>query len=466
MKTLALVSLIALGSLTSVMRGQSTRSMQPDQPQSSTVVRFDAAQSVALFVGARNFSDDNSLETVPYAVDDAVDLAFTFALDPRVALVRPERVVLALSDPTPRKPISRRRLAELKRRGATVTSATQTQILKALNQQAGAVKPDGIFIVSFASHGFSNDGAQYLLAANSLFHEWRQTAIPAARIFDLVAKSGAARSLILVDACRERVRRQRSASPEPLSAAPFLERMAHTEGQVVLYAAAAGKWAYDDDLRQNGVFTSAVLDGLQCRAGHDPGGIVTIDTLSTAVERNVLDWIRTNRDPFLRNATQISVDGAARLMPVAKCAHPAPRDPPPVAEPVVVDASPRPSLRLPLEHCRDDGRNLLGLFDQETPSTFIADFLAWRDGCVSVLRELDTRMPQGASETARFLSVANFWCATQCPAGVSPARCALFRENDRAERCFWDLDKAVPHVEEVLIRNAAKLRDSSRGAQP
>ena len=81
---------------------------------------------MALFVGARTFSEDGSLEMVPYAVDDAVDLAYRFALDPRVGLVRPKHVMLALSDQTPRKPISQRRLKMCQTQPASVRSSAAT----------------------------------------------------------------------------------------------------------------------------------------------------------------------------------------------------------------------------------------------------------------------------------------------------------------------------------------------------
>ena len=463
-----LISLAGLAiAIAIMMNGRGTRSPQPAEPTpASARSGFDPAQSVALFVGARTFSEDEALEMVPYAVDDAIDLAYTFALDPRVALVHPSHVALALSDQTPRKPITQRRLAELKRRGAIIAPATQSQILKLLNQQAGAVGADGIFIVSFASHGFSDAGSQYLLAANSLFREFN-TAIPAARIFDLVAQSKAARSLILIDTCRERVRKQRGHStvPERLSAAPLIRQMGLTAGQVVLYGAAAGQWAYDDDLRQNGVFTGAVLDGLQCRAGHDRSGMVRVDALSATVERSVLTWIRINRDPSIRNATQASIDGAARTMPLAICSHPPPADPPPVPD----LPSPRPASRAPLrpllEECRKDGQTLMPLYGSQEPDRFVTAYLAWRDGCVSALRDLDSRLPQRKSpenETTRFLSVANYWCTTKCPDTLSAGNCALFRETPRAERCSWDLDNAVKQVDDILIRNPSVLR----GEQP
>src|SRR5215208_7090812 len=43
-------------------------------------------ESTGLFVGVQKFPHDDAL-TVPYAVDDAVDLAYRFSLDQRSSLV-------------------------------------------------------------------------------------------------------------------------------------------------------------------------------------------------------------------------------------------------------------------------------------------------------------------------------------------------------------------------------------------
>jgi len=460
--------ILLVGMAVAVTIATEGRGVQPLRAAPPAASAFDPAQSVALFVGIRSFGDDDTLENVPYAVDDAVDLAYMFALDPRVALVHPKHVALALSDENPRKEISKRRLGELKRKGAIVAPATVSQILRLLNRQAGTVGADGIFIVSFATHGFSDDGAQYLLAGNSLFRE-PNTAIPAARVLDIVAKSSATRSLILIDACRERVRRQRSSIPEPLSAAPLIQRMGVTAGQVVLYGAAAGQWAYDDDLRQNGVFTGAVLDSLRCRAAQD-SGLVTVNELSETVEKHVLTWIRINRDPSIRNATQANVDGAARAMPLAICSRRPPADPPAAAGNATGPLSPSSGKQAPLRprlaQCRADGETLAKLYGSAEAAEFVTSYLRWRDGCVAVLRDLDVRLPQSTprtSETARFLSVANFWCATKCPEGLSAGNCALFREKPRAERCFWDLDNAVKRIDDILVRNPSALQ--TRGSQ-
>lgn len=290
----------------------------PVQRQISAPSRFDRTQSAALFVGVRRFTKDHTLD-VPYAVDDAVDLAYTFALDPRVNLVPAERVVLALSG-TPQKEESQRRLAELQKAGAQVEHADQSDILLLLQQQAAAAGQDGIFILSISSHGFVWEGTPYILGSTSLFR-YPDTALSTTRIFDIVATSEARRSLLFIDACRERIAAEvRTAAPDPRTAAPIVDRMTQIEGQVVFYAAAPGRYAYDDPKNENGVFTRAVIEGLHCNAADD--GVVTVDTLRRYVEREVRQWIRAHRDPSIGAAIQVSMEGDTDDMPLAVCSRP------------------------------------------------------------------------------------------------------------------------------------------------
>ena len=96
---------------------------------------FDRNGSAALFVGVRRFTHPE-LSQVRYAVDDAIDLAYLFALDHRVGLVRADRVVLALSG-RPEKPESQQELESLQRAGAIIRSADQTDIVALLKRQIG-----------------------------------------------------------------------------------------------------------------------------------------------------------------------------------------------------------------------------------------------------------------------------------------------------------------------------------------
>jgi Caspase domain len=277
--------------------------------------RFEPRQSAALFVGVRDFA---SVVPVSFAVDDAVDLAYAFALQRHVRLVPPSRVVLLLAG-RPVKDESRRRLRVLRDAGADVrANADAAGILAALREQTALAGQDGILIVSLATHGFLRDGNGYILGRSSLVGD-PATMLSDAEIFETIAKSSAQRSLVFVDACRERLTTgTRSVLAGAMSAAPLMRRLNGTRGQAVFYAAAPGQWAYDDPVGRNGVFTEAVIDGIKCGAPQ-ARNIVTAEKLAGHVERYVKEWIRKHRDPNVGSATQASLDGEARNMALAQC---------------------------------------------------------------------------------------------------------------------------------------------------
>lgn len=322
MKPWMLVCLNALSILLSPEAiAQDIRSARPVQTQSTPPAKFDRTQSAALFVGIRRFTRDETLTEVKYAVDDAIDLASILALDRRVSLVTPGRVVLALSG-TPQKPESQQRLDQLVAAGATVAAASQADILTLVTRQAGLAGKDGLLILSISSHGFSHDGTPYVLAASSLF-ELPETSISTAKLLDIAARSDAGRSLIFLDACRERVTTGTQAvDADAVTAAPLIEGMSHADGQVVFYAAAAGKYAYDDDEKRNGVFTTAVIEGLLCEAEADERGLITVETLAAYVETRVRSWVQMHKDPTARKAIQVNMDGETRTMPLSVCGAP------------------------------------------------------------------------------------------------------------------------------------------------
>ncbi|HEY0139788.1 MAG TPA: caspase family protein [Thermoanaerobaculia bacterium] len=284
--------------------------------------KFNRSQSVGLFVGVRKFTEDAAID-VPYAVDDAVDLAHMFSLG-RASLLPPQRVVLALAG-NPQKEDSQKRLRELRNAGAMVRKATSEDILDLLEQQSERVGKDGILIFSLATHGFIDQESRksYILGSNSRF-ERIGTALPLEELIDIAAESNARRSLLFVDACRDRFRTTgtRSVNPDPRSVAPPIEnRMSRIHGQVVFYAAPAGKYAYDDALHKNGVFTRAVLNGLSCEASMVDGWI-TAKKLHEYVNQEVKEWVRKHREPNRDIGIQVNVEGRTDNMPLAACACP------------------------------------------------------------------------------------------------------------------------------------------------
>ena len=310
--------------LTSLLAIRLTASVSVSASRTAPEGAFDPNESAALFVGVRDFPyDKTTLNEVPYAVDDAVDLAHLVAIGSRVPLVQPRRIVLALSG-EPQKEPSRERLRELLLAGAVRTPATQSDVLNQLDTQSRLAGPKGILIVSFATHGINVEGSQHLLTGSSILRH-RETTITEEKVRDIVAESRAARSLVLIDACREKLTTgSRNGEPDPRSVAAILRTaMADVHGTAVLSAAAPRAYAYDDPVRQNGVFTAAVIDGLRCEAPRDEKSFVTLDRLHIFVEERVLEWVRKHRDPGALRATQKVCEGRRTCeMPLSACDTP------------------------------------------------------------------------------------------------------------------------------------------------
>jgi Caspase domain len=299
-----------------------TRSVRPigAAPTQAAPV-FSREEATGLFVGVRHFPHDESLE-VQYAADDAVDLAHRFVLDRRVGLVAPLRAVLVLSG-TPRKDASTRRLEALKKAGVRVVKdATAGDILHLLKEQA-ALAGNGIFVLSIASHGFQQNGDGYILGSTSAFGS-PETSLRTATILDVAGQ--ARRSVVFIDACRDRADYgSRGARRDPAAAAPHISRMKRMEGQVIFYAAAPGEVAYDDPVRGNGVFTRAVLDGLNCEAS-SPNETVVASTLHSFVDAEVRRWIRDHKNRVVNPATQVTMEGETPKMPLSVCSRSEPPD--------------------------------------------------------------------------------------------------------------------------------------------
>lgn len=317
-KALAAAGLLVLSATVGMFwpRPSGVRSVEPLQLAGTLAApKFSRQASAGLFVGVREFPHDARL-TVPYAADDAVDLAHRFTLDQRVGLIPPRQAVVAISG-QPQKDESKQRLRELKEAGARIVNvATTGDIVHLLKEQAARAGDNGLLVLSIASHGFQQRGDAYILGSTSGFGS-PETSLRTATIFDLAAR--ARRSLIFIDACRDRTGQDsRGGAAGADSAAPHIRRMSGVQGQVIFYAAAPGQYAFDDDVYQNGVFTRAVLDGLNCEAS-SPRGTVLVETLHSFVDREVRRWIRDNKGRSVNPATQVSMEGETRNMPLSQC---------------------------------------------------------------------------------------------------------------------------------------------------
>lgn len=262
------------------------------------------AQTTGLFVGVQQFTSETPIDEVKYAVDDAIDLATAFS----ERVIEPNRIVLAISG-TPIKKSSAIALEKLRSSGAHIEQATKEAVERLVADQAEKAGP-GEFIVSFATHGFSQDGNSYLLASGSNFDE-PQSALSTAQLLDLASKAG--RSFVVLDACRERVSSTRAPRHRVDTRAPLLEKMRKYYGQVV-FAPAAGKYTFDGE--HNGVFTGAIIEGMKQAKCTD--GYITVPALQDFVEKRMRRWLKRHHHDDSPPAIQVNTDGAG-VMALAAC---------------------------------------------------------------------------------------------------------------------------------------------------
>jgi formylglycine-generating enzyme required for sulfatase activity len=279
-------------------------------------IGFDPAASGGLFVGVSKFEDERIVE-VPYAVDDAVDLAHLFALE--LGLVAPERAVLLLAG-EPRKAESVARLEALRQNGARCATARQRDIYRHLAEMVGSVRPSGMALLSVATHGVSDAGGDFLVATDSLADRKLRTGVAVAEVFEEASRAG--RGLVLLDACREQVLRVRGEGAGAAMGQGFAEAISTARGLVVLSGATLGGFAYDDPERRNGVFTAAVLDGLHGGAEPGPGGWITVGTLAHFVQDQVVAWVRKEWRGHAERSLGIGkrIEASAEGLPLAR--HP------------------------------------------------------------------------------------------------------------------------------------------------
>ncbi len=266
---------------------------------------FEASQAAGLFVGVRDFDDEDFAE-VPFAVDDAVDLAYLFAID--LKLISPRRIVLCLSG-QPSKPESQERLKTLRQAGAKRRPATRSEVFERLTDLGRRKSGDqGLLVVALATHGFSAGGEDFLVAEDSLRHRIHSSGIAVGKVFAEVSAAKAPRRLLLLDACRENLSLTRGgADPQGAMGQKLADAIAAARGLVVLSATTLGGYSYDDRDRRNGVFTRALIDGLHGQAPADDRSFITVRLLADFVHQRVVDWVGLNRPDHVEISRGISV---------------------------------------------------------------------------------------------------------------------------------------------------------------
>jgi len=281
--------------------------------QDEKTVPFQRSASFGLFVGVSQFGDGTSSpdvpNAIPYAVDDAVDLAWLFCEE--LGLIDASRVKLMLSG-SPTKDASRLQLQGLKQKGAYVGIAEYIKVLTAINNvsKQQTTQVPGLLVVSFATHGLYLDGADgdRILCADSLRSDPKNSTLSVRDIISRMTAAQAGRRLALMDCCRNRpftnlVRSSQEEEAEQKQRTEELRKaLMATSGTAVLSATSIGGVSFDDPAAQNGVFTSRLIAGLRGQAPADASGYITIRSVAEWTDAAVKDWIRKHQPQDFANS--------------------------------------------------------------------------------------------------------------------------------------------------------------------
>ncbi|MBW8874397.1 MAG: SEL1-like repeat protein [Acidobacteria bacterium] len=276
---------------------------------------FQTSESRGLFVGVNTF-EDHDIGSLSFAVDDAVDLAFLFSCE--LELVSPERVHLALAGET-KKPETADQLEWLRTAGAQFVEARANNLQRLAFELGTDTGKSGIWILTFSTHGFSDQGQDYLAALDSWLLRLAKTGISVTSLLDDIARATTPRRLLFLDACRRRLTRNTRGAGDTGMSDSLGQAISSATGLAVLNSTTLGGYSYEDPTLGNGVFTSAIIHGLRKGLHDDGSGFVTINSLAKYVNEEVQAWVKTKKpnDIEVSRGVVYTIEGQVGRLPLA-----------------------------------------------------------------------------------------------------------------------------------------------------
>ncbi len=215
---------------------------------------FLTEKKVAIVVGISDYPKESGFDKLNFAAKDAEDLA--------KALQKQGYSTQLLTDQHAMK--------------SSIQAALEQAQDQISQDQDGRI-PRGTILFAFSGHGgqkeISGHARQYLVTydANPRAGD---LGYPKKEIEDALNKSGAARKMMFIDACRET-----TASSKSFPVLSSFRDLRQAQGIKTFYSTAPGERSYEDKDAHNGYFTRYLLEGLSGKAA-TPEGLVTFDSLA------------------------------------------------------------------------------------------------------------------------------------------------------------------------------------------
>jgi WD40 repeat protein len=167
-------------------------------------------------------------------------------------------------------------------------SATRANIEAAMAAMAERVRPNDLFVLFMAGHGTAmEDGEYYYLPSDAVYTSGttlRQRSFSGPQLRELLARIKSSKTVVLMDTCSSGSF-SFTAGRAPIDKSS-IDRFARLSGRVVLAAAGDKRMALESPDNEHGIFSGALIRGLQGAADNN-NGIVEVGELADYVEKQV-----------------------------------------------------------------------------------------------------------------------------------------------------------------------------------
>ncbi len=171
----------------------------------------------------------------------------------------------------------------------TGDAATRNNILATLQSVANATEADDLLLFYYSGHGEAVAGQGYLVGRDGRRVVLSDTAVPLARVEEILRKAPARGKVIIIDSCHSGADIG-SRGPQAMSEEFIRQVFEQAEGMAVLSSCQQGELSYEWTDQSQGVFTFYLLEALTGAADADQKGFVTVQDVNRHVVNGVRLW--------------------------------------------------------------------------------------------------------------------------------------------------------------------------------
>lgn len=209
----------------------------------------------AISIGIDNYTQSDQLPQLDYAVNDAERLS-------EVLTQQGYAVTLLTNFETNPQDL----LARIVR------------VAEAMDRSVG--RENGRLVLTYAGHGFQQDGENYLAMGNADPNNLSATSLSMSQLKNVLAETGIGKKILLIDACRTNPSRSTGSDDRV-----FVEEAGdEATGLAILFSSTPGEPSYEHRSIMQGVFSFFVAQALSGTQAVNNEGWVTV--------RSLFDWIK------------------------------------------------------------------------------------------------------------------------------------------------------------------------------